>query len=125
MKLNYNPESGQITGRTVREVNVGPAEVPFEIEVIESAINASKHSVVARIAGNLHVLVTASQKRARVYVLNYAKIDGPSAGLLKRSLGAINHKDVVSAAGRALVAVYESDGLSKTRWNELDIRSGK
>lgn len=124
IKLNYDSAAGEIRGKQTRDVNVGPVEVPFEIEVIESAINASKHSIIARIAGNLHVLVTVSPRRTRVYVINYAKIDGPSANMLKAAFGGVMHKHIVAAFGKALVVVYESDGLSKTRWHEFTGTSG-
>lgn len=119
MTLSWNDAVGRLVGGKTVDLRFGDVLIPFTATVIESAITHTKHSIIAKIAGNLHLLVTATDKRVRVYVMDYAKIDGESTRLLDRMHKASEHKLICSELGRALVACYETEGLSVKKWVKI------
>jgi hypothetical protein len=119
MELRWDHKKEKLTGAADRVLKIGDFNVPMHVKIIDSKLQAGKLSVLVRVMGNLMLLVTSSLKRQRVYLLNAAKYDGDADAMLANLTHLSEHKGICKQLGRAIVRVFESEGLSKKNWFEL------
>lgn len=121
MELQWDDKAGKLSGEKKRVLQFGDMQVPMTISIVDSKIADSKTTVLVKVMGNLMLLVTASMKRVRIYILNAARYDGDANSILKNLSSLREHTTIVSEIGKALVRVYESEGMSKSKWSEIPL----
>lgn len=121
MELYWDAKEGKLHGIRTRVLQFGDLQVPMNVEIIDSKVADSKTTVLVKVMGNLMLLVTASLKRVRVYVINAARYDGNAQTILADMPSLREHKEIVASLNKGLVRVYESAGMSKTNWNEIPL----
>ncbi|CAA2141491.1 hypothetical protein [Hyphomicrobium sp. ghe19] len=120
MELHWDHRAEKLKGESDRILTFGDLEVMLPVRVVDSKVLEGRAILLVRVLGNLLVLVTASMRRVRVYVLNAAKYDGDANTMLANTICA-DHKTICAGLGKAIVRVFESEGHSKTRWNKIKV----
>lgn len=115
MDLQWDDKGGKLTGEKLREFTFGDLRVPLDVKIIDSKVKPDKVTVLVRVLGNLMLLVTASMRRVRVYLLDSAKYDGSALKMLE-TIDCFDHKRIAEGLGKSMVQVFESEGHSKSRW---------
>lgn len=121
MDLTWDAQAGKLLGEKKRTLQFGDLAVPMTVSIVDSFVGGGKTTVLVKVMGNLMLMVTASMKRVRVYVLNAARYDGDANSILKDLSSISDHKRIATEIGKSLVRVYESQGMSKTKWSEIPV----
>jgi hypothetical protein len=120
MEVKWDSKAEKIRGSKERVLMFGDVSVPMRVTIVDSKTKPDKVTVLVRVLGNLMLLVTASLRRTRVYMLNAAKYDGDANDLLTMT-DCFDHKSICRGLGKAAVQVWETEGASKSKWVEIEI----
>lgn len=120
MEIKWDSKTGKLSGTRERVLMFGNVPVPMRIAIIDSKVKPDKASVLVRVAGNMMLLVTASMRRTRVYLINAAKYDGDAKDMLANT-DHFEHKSICRDLGKAAVLVWESAGMSKSKWTSVEL----
>lgn len=111
--IDYDKVTKLVTGSVVKKVDLNGLEVSLNPTIVSSNIGGSRTDLLVHVIGDLHLILTYSVNRCRIYFVDASKFDGD---LVEECSDGFDdyHDKIVKFLGPALTRCFESQTGSDT-----------